>query len=60
MTLERIKERIDAYQSDSVSNYPLIIYPEGTTTNGKAIIKFKIGAFHDKAPITIIGLTYRC
>jgi hypothetical protein len=37
----------------------LIIFPEGTTTNGRNIITFKMGAFNDLAPITMFGLKYK-
>jgi hypothetical protein len=40
--------------------YPLIIFPEGTTSNGNALLKFKLGAFNDLAPITLISLKYTC
>jgi 1-acyl-sn-glycerol-3-phosphate acyltransferase len=36
----------DFTQSDQGSSWrQLFIFPEGTTTNGKALIKFKTGAF---------------
>ncbi len=38
----------------------MIIFPEGTTSNGTSILKFKIGAFHEKASITIVSLNYSC
>ena len=37
---------------------PLVIYPEGTTTNGKCVIEFKKGAFYHLAPIRVVGLKY--
>lgn len=40
--------------------YPLIIFPEGTTSNGNSLLKFKVGAFNDLAPLTIVGLKYTC
>jgi 1-acyl-sn-glycerol-3-phosphate acyltransferase len=33
------------------SFFPLALYPEGTTTNGRKIIEFKKGAFHSLTPI---------
>jgi 1-acyl-sn-glycerol-3-phosphate acyltransferase len=60
VTLERIKERVDSYRQDSSNVYPLVIFPEGTTSNGRSIMKFKLGAFLDKAPITIFSLNYSC
>jgi hypothetical protein len=39
---------------------PLLIFPEGTTSNGQSIMRFKIGAFNDLARITMFGLQYQC
>lgn len=41
--LELIKER--QIQAEEGKKNPLVIYPEGGTTNGEYIIKFKKGAF---------------
>lgn len=40
--------------------FPLIIFPEGTTSNGKVIIKFKSGAFDNLSPLTVMCLHYSC
>jgi len=40
--------------------YPLIIFPEGTTSNGKSLLKFKLGAFNDLSPLTLVALKYTC
>jgi lysophosphatidylcholine acyltransferase/lyso-PAF acetyltransferase len=37
---------------------PIVIYPEGTTTNGKHIISFKKGAFEAFFPIKMFLLNY--
>jgi hypothetical protein len=37
-----------------------MIFPEGTTSNGKSILRFKVGAFASKPKITIYGLVYEC
>lgn len=37
---------------------PLIIYPEGATTNGKSILKFKRGAFAALRPVQPIVMQY--
>ena len=36
----------------------LLIFSEGTTTNGEGIIDFKKGAFILNRPITLIGVKY--
>ncbi len=38
----------------------MLIFPEGTTSNGRAILRFKNGAFSNLSPITIFGLVYDC
>lgn len=57
--LEQIKERVLQYQP-SVNVNPLLIFPEGTTSNGRSILRFKLGAFAEKPKITIFGLIYDC
>merc|ERR1712176_1178520 len=37
---------------------PLLIFPEGTTTNGQGLIKFKQGAFLAGAPVRPLLLVY--
>lgn len=39
---------------------PLIIYPEGGTTNGKTLVKFKKGAFHGLKSIMPVLIEYSC
>jgi 1-acyl-sn-glycerol-3-phosphate acyltransferase len=63
--VQNIKERITKFMEKAKENlyekvYPLIIFPEGTTSNGKSLLKFKVGAFNDLAPLTIVGLKYTC
>lgn len=38
----------------------MIIFPEGTTSNGRSILRFKMGAFQKKAKITIVSFNYSC
>ena len=37
---------------------PLIIFPEGTTTNGRALMKFKKGAFFTEKPFYVYSMMY--
>ena len=57
--LEKIKHRMVEYEEKSDTN-PLLIFPEGTTSNGRSILRFKNGAFSCLPRITIIGLIYDC
>jgi len=37
---------------------PIHLFPEGTTTNGSAILEFKKGAFVHLKPVKLLGLKY--
>ena len=37
---------------------PLLIFPEGTTTNGEFVINFKRGAFESLQPVQVSVLNY--
>ncbi|CAL8988724.1 unnamed protein product [Prunus brigantina] len=50
---ERVKE---AHQSNSAP--PMMLFPEGTTTNGDFLLPFKTGAFLAKAPVLPVILRY--
>ena len=47
--VELEKRQRDFYDGKILS--PLVVFPEGTTTNGKYILKFKKGAFYSLLPI---------
>jgi len=56
--LDSIEERAAKIRANK--NYPqVLIFPEGTTTNGKYLISFKKGAFFTKDPIQIVCLKYQ-
>ena len=55
--MELIKQRCDFIMEGK--KFPsILIYPEGTTTNGKYIISFKRGAFAHMFPVKIFCLKY--
>lgn len=57
MQLEAIKERVEKFKADPT--YPqLWIYPEGTTSNGKHLLRFKRGAFETGDIIQPIFIEY--
>lgn len=37
----------------------LAIFPEGTVTNGTALLKFKHGAFYAKRPVRVKSIQYK-
>ena len=46
-------------QAESTSNWPQIfIFPEGTTTNGKVLIRFQTGAFKAGMPVQPVLIKY--
>lgn len=52
------KELIHENLESSVLKRPLIIFPEGGTTEAKTLIKFQDGAFTDLQPVQPIALKY--
>ena len=58
--VQDIKQRIIDYNNKIEGAFPLIIFPEGTTSNGKGILKFKMGAFENLSEITAFCLHYEC
>ena len=56
-----IQQRVNDFTKatdDSVP--PILIFPEGTVSNGRAILQFKNGAFDTLTPITIFSMRYEC
>lgn len=57
-TLRAISDRGNTIMKDS--RWPqVLIFPEGTTTNGKAVCTFKVGAFAAGLPVQPIAVKYR-
>lgn len=57
-TLEIIQNRIQSIEKKKIIN-PLMIFPEGTTTNGRNVMDFKKGAFEFLSPVRVSCLKYR-
>lgn len=55
--VEHIRERIEAVQAGSHLP-PLLIFPEGTTSNGRYVLPFKRGAFSNLQPVKVVCLRY--
>ena len=54
-----VRERLLMRARDPTSCPPLLLFPEGTTTNGKFLLPFKTGAFLTGAPVQPVLLRYR-
>lgn len=46
-------------ENEKTGRSPLLVYPEGATTNNKSIIEFKRGAFSSLSSIMPICLKYK-
>ena len=56
---EAIKNRVEEFlKSTDSSVNPIMIFPEGTVSCGRALMSFKNGAFQNLAPLTIFSLRY--
>ncbi|CAM9477170.1 unnamed protein product, partial [Heterosigma akashiwo] len=55
---ERIIQSVKKEDWNIESDAPLMIFPEGTTSNGKSIISFKLGAFLPGCPVVPHALRY--
>lgn len=56
--LSQIQERQEEAERGKAP--PLIIYPEGGTTNGQYLIKFKKGAFNGLCSVLPVVILYDC
>ena len=54
-----VRDRLLKRARDPASCQPLLLFPEGTTTNGKYLLPFKSGAFLTGAPVQPVLLRYR-
>lgn len=53
-----MKRQQEIHDDMTYSKPPLVIFPEGTTTNGMGVIEFKKGAFSQLLPLQPIVLIY--
>eukprot|EP00798_Chlamydomonas_sp_ICE-L_P018151 gene18151-biopygen27100 len=55
----QLKDRIAAKAIDPTSSVrPMLVFPEGTTTNGRYLCKFKTGAFLAGAPVRPVAMHF--
>ena len=54
-----IRERCINHIKDPNTYGPLVMMPEGATTNGKALLKFQKGAFMNMTPVNIVCFKYQ-
>lgn len=55
-SMDMIRERVELANKGKIN--PILIFPEGTTTNGRGMMKFKRGAFELEKPILVCSLYY--
>lgn len=55
--MEDLNERVKLIDQGQLYP-PIIIFPEGTTTNGEFLLAFKRGAFENLTPVKICVLKY--
>ena len=54
-----VRDRLLERARDPTSYQPLLLFPEGTTTNGRYLLPFKSGAFLTGGPVQPVLLRYR-
>jgi 1-acyl-sn-glycerol-3-phosphate acyltransferase len=54
--LDKLKRRADLASEGKI--HPVCVFPEGTVSNGRSLMKFKKGAFMTDKPIKIMALKY--
>ncbi|KAL0206906.1 hypothetical protein P9112_012617 [Eukaryota sp. TZLM1-RC] len=57
LVAQQIKERVTSNQNKD-SELPLVVFPEGGTSNGKVLLQFKKGAFAPLLPVQPVLLKY--
>lgn len=54
----KLKERIERFEKFPKTTPQVLIFPEGTTSNGEYILSFKKGAFANLTPVKMYALNY--
>jgi 1-acyl-sn-glycerol-3-phosphate acyltransferase len=54
--IDKLKKRADLSSQGRI--HPLCVFPEGTVSNGRSIMKFKKGAFMSDKPIRVMSMKY--
>eukprot|EP00898_Chlorokybus_atmophyticus_P002401 jgi/Chlat1/3161/Chrsp219S00797 len=54
-----VKARLEARRQEPHNYQPMLLFPEGTTTNGEYLLPFKTGAFLAGAPVKPVLLRYK-
>lgn len=56
----KVKERMERiHQGNKYNERPILLFPEGTTTNGRYLLPFKTGAFIAGVPLQPVVLKYQ-
>mmetsp|Transcript_3593 Transcript_3593/g.9799 ORF Transcript_3593/g.9799 Transcript_3593/m.9799 type:complete len:340 (+) Transcript_3593:142-1161(+) len=58
-TIASLQTKLQAAISSGAQVEPIVLYPEGTTTNGLALIRFHTGAFVAGLPVQPVVVHYR-
>jgi len=54
----QIEKRVDDFAKNPGTTPPVLIFPEGTTSNGEYILSFKKGAFANMTPLRMYAVKY--
>ena len=57
-TTEGIRQRVREFENDPKNTPPIVIFAEGTVSNGRSVMTFKNGAFENMSPIALYSLRY--
>jgi len=55
---QQIRERVQEFNANPITTPPILIFPEGTTSNGEYMLSFKKGAFATATPLRMYGIKY--
>jgi len=55
---QQIRDRVEEFSAKPLTTPPILIFPEGTTSNGEYMLSFKKGAFATGTPLKMYGIKY--